>query len=165
MRLRTTALPIFFVTVKPTRGGPSSSPPIAPGRRADPRRLAPRRPRRKSCAALDRVCHSGRTLRWPDDPAPALAQADSRARPGRGGRQRPAATLGGHAGAEAVPALADELRRLKGALHRKILQFLKCRWQPEAGSGRLIMTEIRRVNAKGTTSLLIMGVKQWPIIS
>ena len=34
------------------------------------------------------------------------------------GSQNKAAVLGGHTGTEAVPTLANQVRRLKGALHR-----------------------------------------------
>jgi hypothetical protein len=55
-----------------------------------------------------------------------------------------------------MPPLANDLRGLKSALHRKSLQFIL------AGSGGLILAGNRHVNAKAPTSHLIPTVKQWP---
>ena len=119
VRLRITALPIFFVTVKPSRAGPWSSrgsacnttPGIGALRPlAAARRNSARRVRRPGGAKLD-----------PGSGRQALAAL------GPSVGQDPAPADGGHAGTESVPPLADQLRRLIGALHGR---FSDGAWTP-----------------------------------
>ncbi len=118
VRLRTTALPTFLVTVNPTRAARHrrAAAPAAPGHA---RRLAALRGHTQKFRPALQAFRRQRTAL----PRGAICRA-----PGRSGRQALAA-LGAavgehlaaadrrHPGAEAMPPLADQLRRLIGALH------------------------------------------------
>ena len=119
VRLRITALPIFFVTVKPRRAGPVSS-------RGSAWSTSPGMGALRPLAAAR--WNSARRVRRP-----------GAAKQGLGSGRQPLATLGpavgqhlaasdrGHPGAESMPPLADELRRLIGALHS---QYSDSAWVP-----------------------------------
>jgi len=111
MRLRTTALPVFLVTVRPKRGGPPSPRSRVSNRKSRPRRFSPERTARNS--ARLRSLRGGRfvTGTTPGSGRQLLAAVCTT------GGDDAAAALGGHAGAEAVAALANKLRGLVGALH------------------------------------------------
>ena len=131
MRLRSTALPICRVTVKPNRGLPLR--PARSRRRAPwPRARTPASPSARPCGragirhAVFSVYEPRRRAscclrpcpgHWPPIAA-AASHADSRLRPLA---RRRATTLRppvrGHALAETVPALAHELARLVGPFH------------------------------------------------
>src|SRR5690606_8441863 len=116
MRFRAAALPTFFVTVRPRRGGPPSPRSRTSIRKSGPRRFSPRRTARNSARFFSRAGGVG--------PGRAVT-----VRPFRrsGGKPLAAAVaprgddgtaaLGGHAGTETVAALADKLGGLIGALH------------------------------------------------
>ena len=117
MRLRSTALPCFVVTVKPARGSPPSPRSATSSRKNRPRRFSPRRTARNSARLVSRP-GLGSSCRSVTGPAPgARSGAEARAAAGAAGGDDLAATLGGHACAEAMTALADELGGLIGALH------------------------------------------------
>ena len=116
-RLRTTAPPIFLVAVKPRRSGlasPGAAGPAARGRGARPCGPVPP-PGGTRCAGSA------------GEGGPAWDAPRSSVRPPSGaellpalraaGGQHVAAAHGRHAGAEAVPALPDELGGLVGTLH------------------------------------------------
>ena len=118
MRLRTTALPVFLVTVKPTRGGAAvaavqhfqqEKPPAALFTAPDGQKLAalakPPQVRSPRCRPVSGNASAFRSGGQPLAAAVAAGGDDA------------AATLGGHAGTETVPALADEFGRLIGTLH------------------------------------------------
>src|SRR5918995_1905027 len=116
-RLRWIALPVFLVTVKPTRGGPSSPRFRTSSRKTRPRRFSPRRTARNSARLRSRagegrpglpVSGNDPVFRSGRQPLPAAVAT---------GCDDAAAALGGHARAEAVPALADEFGWLIGTLH------------------------------------------------
>src|ERR1700722_2246696 len=126
VRLRTTALPIFLVTVTPILAGAwsfrvricSTNPwvaalrPFAATSRKSERRF--RRPKEAGGRNWD--------TRWVRPvPKQASGRRSSGGQPfaalGAAVRQHPAAADRGHAGAKPVAALADKLRRLIGALH------------------------------------------------
>src|SRR5262245_1405138 len=155
MRLRITAEPSLRVTVKPTRGGPSSLRRRAwtptPSRDHERARAASRKSWRRLILSI--LVTSGWTVAT--RPCRSLGRQTCPAL-GAATRQDPAPPFGRHAGAEAVPPLANDLRGLKSALHREILQFIL------AGSGGLILAGNRRVNAKAPTSHLIPTVRKWP---
>ena len=117
MRLRSTALPCFVVTVKPARGRPPSPRSATSSRKNRPRRFSPRRTARNSARLVSRP-GLGSSCRSTTGPAPgARSGAEARAAAGAAGGDNLASTLGGHAGAEAMTALADEFGGLIGALH------------------------------------------------
>ena len=117
MRLRMTAFPVFLVTVKPTRGGSlvaavqhfqQEQPPAALFTAPDGQELAAL----AKPPQLDAAVPAGvrQRLRLPSGGQPLAAAVAASG-------DDAAAALGGHAGAESVPALADEFRGLIGALH------------------------------------------------
>src|SRR5215470_2953955 len=107
-RLRSTAVPTFFDTVKPTRAGPSSSRRRAWSTKAGAGIRVPAATARNSARRLRR---SIRQKPLPRSGAQPLASARA---PG-GHHLAPA--LGRHAGTETVTALAHQLARLIGPLH------------------------------------------------
>src|SRR5262245_3889104 len=111
MRLRVTAPPSRFVTVKPRRAGLSSlrsrictTTPLAANDLACAAARKSRRFTRRSIVATG----LNAPVRLSRQPLAALRPA---------ARNHLAASLCGHAGAKAVAALADKLGGLKGALH------------------------------------------------
>ncbi len=117
MRLRTTALPTFLVHGKADAGGILVAALQHFQQESRPRRFSPRRTARNSARLRSSPGAGCRACRYPATNG-AFVQAESRLRP----RLRRAATtprppLGGHAGTETVPALADEFGRLIGTLH------------------------------------------------
>src|SRR5262245_53917975 len=133
MRLRSTALPICRVTVKPKRGfGCSAGPPpasrsrsLASSTKAGPAHRAPLRTRRNS-ARLFSVVTPGvvplvafaRALAMGHPSLPArISCREALAALGTAPGHDPAATGRGHALAETMPALAHELARLIGPFH------------------------------------------------
>ncbi|UUP18483.1 hypothetical protein NTH_02966 [Nitratireductor thuwali] len=121
MRLRTTALPTFLVTVMPRRGGPSSPRSSTSSRKRRPRRLSPRRTARNSARLVRRagkVCGASPVDGPVNAPAPRPHLGGKPlAAPVAARRNDTAATGGSHARAEAMPALADDFRGLICALH------------------------------------------------
>ena len=119
VRLRITALPIFFVTVKPSRAGPWSSRGSACSTTPGIGALRPLAAARRNSAR--RVRRPGGAKLGPSSGRQALAAL------GAAVGQHLAAADGGHAGTESVPPLADQLRRLIGALHGR---FSDGAWTP-----------------------------------
>src|SRR5689334_1157681 len=122
MRLRSTAPPVFLVTVKPARASPAAASAPSGRRRACRVRVAalalrPSRSARKSCRLRSLSIAGGGAAGLMPSPGPADSrrQTLATARPARS--ENLAATLGRQAGAEAVTALADELGGLIGAFH------------------------------------------------
>lgn len=112
MRLRRTALPDFFVTVKPTRGAPPSPLSSTSSAKSRPRRVSPRRTARNS--ALLRSLRGGLPV---TGKAAVFLGGEPLAAAVAASGDHATTTLGGHAGTKAVPTLADEFGRLVGALH------------------------------------------------
>ena len=106
-RLRSAALPTFFVTVKPTRTGPPTSRLSACNTNAAVATLTPLAAARKSVRRRNRSMERRR--------AGSGAEPLAATRAARG--EHPTAALGLHARAETVTALAHQLARLIGPLH------------------------------------------------
>ena len=109
-RFRSTAVPTFLDTVKPTRIGPVSPRVRACNTKAAVVALTPLAAARKSDRCLNLSTgepRAGASVSGAEPLAPAPA---SRV-------EDPAATLGRHAGAKSVTALAHQLARLIGPLH------------------------------------------------
>src|SRR5690606_17214835 len=114
MRFRSTALPVFFVTVIPSRGGPSSPRSSTSRRNKGPRRFAPR------CTARNSARLVRRSGARPGNALPHATEYLGRnplATTGATCRNHAAAALGGHTRAKSMPALANEFRGLISALH------------------------------------------------
>ena len=121
MRLRSTALPCFFVTVYPTRGGSSGAFRSRTSRRkARPRRTSPFRTAR-NCRAAFKPPDSFLVVRLvrhrPDVSGISALGRETLAATCAASGKNLAAAIGGHAGAEAVTTLANKLGRLVGTLH------------------------------------------------
>ena len=125
VRLRITALPIFLVTVKPSRAG-SLSP------RDSTCSTTPVAAALRPLAAARR--NSARRVRRPE-PAKSGPRSGRQALTALGPPvgQHLAASDGRHAGAEPMPPLADQLRRLIGALHSR---FSDGAWIPASARAR-----------------------------
>lgn len=111
-RLRTTALPSFFVAVKPTRRGPSVSGRACSSTLGRAARLPLPATRRNSRRCFRR----GRAMGYAE-PRAVRSGGQALAALGAAVGDDPAAAHRLHAGAEAVPALPDELGGLIGTLH------------------------------------------------
>jgi len=109
-RLRSTALPTFFDTVKPQRTGPSSPRLRACSRNAGAMTFVPVAAARKSARCRNR---SMETMRDRKPPSGGQPLTSARAPSGH----HFASAFGGHARAKTVAALAYKLTRLIGPLH------------------------------------------------
>ncbi len=123
VRLRTTALPTFLVTVKPMRAGPGSGRIMACKTRPGSAALRPSLATSRKSVRRFKRSGAGTQAPWPvggpaPDPAPScvLGRKLLAADPAAIGNDLAAANCG-HAGAKAVAPLADQLRGLIGALH------------------------------------------------
>jgi hypothetical protein len=108
-RLRSTAVPTFFETVKPTRGGPALARSRACSRNAVVATLRPLAAARKSARCLNRSMGTRRGRQASGAQSLATARA--------AGRDHLAAARGCHAGAETVPTFAHQFARLISPLH------------------------------------------------
>src|SRR5262249_41240086 len=121
-RLRSTAVPIFLDTVKPTRTGPPSSRLRACNTKAAVGTLAAVAAARKSARCLSRRIGRRPARRGRRSSAEPLAPA----RAARGNVLAPA--LGRHAGTKTVTALAHQIARLIGPLHGLFSAGARWRW-------------------------------------
>src|SRR4051812_1587387 len=112
IRFRSTALPVFFVTVKPTRAGPWSSRARACKTNGAAGTLLPVAAARKSARCFNLSMQAA-------DPAGAASGAKlfTAARAAR--IENLAAAFGGHAGTKSVTALAYQFARLICPLHER----------------------------------------------
>jgi|HigsolmetaGSP11D_1036233.scaffolds.fasta_scaffold07351_2 hypothetical protein len=119
IRFLSTELPTFLVTVMPKRGKPWSPRSRTSSRNRGPRRFVPARTARNSLRFLSRPGVFGPAFSakspypWSLGELGRQALAATRAT----GGENLAATVGRHAGTEAMTALADEFGGLIGALH------------------------------------------------
>src|SRR5689334_692984 len=113
MRLRVTAPPSFFVTVKPRRAG-------LPSLRSRICTTTPFAAKDLACAAARKSCRFKRrsiVVAGLNAPARLSGQPLAALRPAA--RNHLAAPLARHAGTKAMAALADKLGGLKSALHNR----------------------------------------------
>jgi len=121
--LRSTALPTFLATVKPNRAGPASWRGCVWSTNADAEALVPRAAARKSARCFSRSIKAAPAARSGTQPLAAACAS-------RG--DHPAAALGCHAGAKAMPTLAHQPAGLIGPLHEWISGL---RGMPDTGFG------------------------------
>ena len=145
MRLRTTALPVFFVTVKPNRG------PRA--RRCRGQRLQDEARPGDFPAARHRteIASPPEPIRPCRRPADPRSGAQLLAAAGPAGVDDLAAAGSSHSRAEPVPALADELARLISALHLGISGRIQG-WGGLYGPGQIKST--RRAAMSGVAAAI-----------
>ena len=115
-RFLTTALPTFFVTVKPARAGALSLRSRTSSRNSRPRRFSPRRTAR-NWARFFRRCGDGLEEPAPDASSRAKLGGQTLATAIAASSDYRTAALGGHTGTETVTTLANKLGWLVCALH------------------------------------------------